>query len=111
MKRLLLLVFVTILYQANCQLLSGDIVDYGRPLLTETNFTLKGTKEGVVVYEIAVDLNGNVTSESLVSSMTTITSTPIQMDAKNYIKKLKFKSGTGYPKFQHAKVKITFVLQ
>jgi hypothetical protein len=42
--------------------------------------------------------------------MTTITSTPMQIDAKNYVKKLKFKAGTGYPKFQHAKVKITFKL-
>ena len=110
MKQLLLFGFIIFLQQANCQLISGDIVDYGRPLLTETNFILKGAKEGAVVCEIAVDLNGNVTSAIIDASMSTITSTPIQMDAKNYVKKLKFKAGTGYPKFQHAKVKVTFKL-
>ena len=110
MKQFLLFGFIMFLQQANCQLLSGDIVDSGRPLLTETNFILKGAKEGAVVCEIAVDLNGNVTSAIIDASMSTITSTPIQMDAKNYVKKLKFKAGTGYPKFQHAKVKVTFIL-
>jgi hypothetical protein len=90
------------------QLLSGDVVESHRPLLTETDFTIKGSKEGYVVYELAVDTKGNVTSETLVSSMTNIVSTPMKLDAKNMVHKFKFKEGP-YLKFQHVKVKITFV--
>lgn len=109
MKNSVTVIFVFSLHFCFGQLLSGDIVDVKRPLLTETNFTIKGTKEGVVVYDIAVDIYGNVTSETLVANMTTISSTPARMEARNLIKTFKFQPGTAYPKFHHVKVKITFV--
>ena len=90
------------------QLISGDVVDSKRSLLTETDFTIKASSEGVVVYELAVDKKGNVTAETLVGSMTTIKSTPMRLDAKNMVHKFKFKEGL-YPQFQHVRVKITFV--
>lgn len=109
MKKFLFVFFLTIVCQAYGQLLSGTLVDDHRKLLTETNFTLKGTKEGVVVYDLAVDIYGNVTSETLVTNMTTISSTPTRMEARNLVKTFKFQPGTAYPKFHHVKVKITFV--
>jgi hypothetical protein len=90
------------------QILSGDIVDFGRKLLTETDFQLKGLTSGEVVYDISVDIYGNVTAASLVKNMTTIKSTPLRMEAKNLIYKFKFEAGNGFPKFHHTKIKITF---
>ena len=109
MKNVLILICAFCANQAYCQLLSGSLVDDNRKLLTTTDFTLKGTKEGVVVYDLAVDIYGNVTSETLVVNMTTINSTPDRMAAKNLMKTFKFEPGTAYPKFHHVKVKVTFV--
>lgn len=109
MKKVLFIFFLASGLHTHAQLLSGTLVDDHRKLLTETNFTITGTREGVVVYDIAVDIYGNVTSETLVVNMTTISSTPARMEARNLIKTFKFQQGTTYPKFHHVKVKITFV--
>lgn len=110
MKSLLLIISIITCNTSFSQLLSGDLVESGRRLITETDFTIKGTKEGVVVYDISVDLKGNVTSAVLVGELTTIKSTPTQMDVKSYVNKLKFVAGNGYPKFHHATIKITVVI-
>ena len=110
MKVFLLIISLFSINISFSQLISGDLVQSGRQLITETDFTIKGTKEGVVVYDLSVDLKGNVTSAVLVGAMTTIKSTPTQMDVKSYVTKLKFVAGNGYPKFHHATIKITVVL-
>lgn len=110
MKILFAFAFLIGFQSINAQLISGDLVDANRRLLTESNFTIKGSKEGVIVYDLAVDVYGNVISQNLVANMTTVTSTPMRMDAKNYVSKFKFEPGTAFPKFHHVKVKITFVL-
>ncbi len=110
MKSLLLIIALIFINTSFSQLISGDLVESGRRLLTETDFTIKGTKAGVVVYDVSVDLKGNVTSAVLVGEMTTIKSTPTQMDVKSYVNKFKFVAGNGYPKFHHATIKITVVL-
>lgn len=109
MKKILSFLFIMAVQQVFSQLVSGEIVTSGRKLLTETNFTIKGSKEGVVVYDLAIDLQGNVISETLVTTMTTTTSTPLKMDVRNYLKTFKFEAGNGYPKFHHVTVKITVV--
>ncbi len=108
MKLIILSLFILSNSYSYSQILSGEIVDFGRKLLTETDFHLKGLTSGEVVYDISVDIYGNVTSSSLVQSMTTIKSTPLRMDAKNLINTFKFEAGNGFPKFHHAKIKITF---
>ena len=107
MKKIITFAFALSFQQVFSQLISGGVVDVNRRLLTSTDFTMKGTKEGVVVYDLAVDINGNISSETLVTSMTTIASTPVRMEVRNYLKTLKFEPGTSYPKFHHVTVKIT----
>ena len=108
MKKIILIVSFFSIQQLFSQVISGDIYNVGRRLLTETNFTLKGTKSGVVVFDISVDITGKVTSAVVEKSMTTITSTPMLMDAKNLINTYKFELGNGFPKFHHGLVKINF---
>jgi len=89
------------------QLMGGALVDEGRKLLTPTDFSIVSNKTGVLYFELAVDLNGNVTSERLMLEKTTITSTPTRVKAKEYVSTLKFEPGTYYPKFHKVVVKIT----
>jgi len=109
MRITLTFLFLLCINTSFSQLISGDIVSVGRRLLTPSTFTINGAKKGEIVYEISVDIYGNVTSSTLVQSMTDVVSTPLKMDAKNLINTLKFEKGNGYPKFHHAKVKITVV--
>lgn len=89
------------------QVLSGDLKDEGRKLLTPTNFIIEGRINGFAKYELAVDREGKVTSARLIE--TDIKSTPSQVDLRNYLVKLKFEKGTHYPQFHHAVVKFTVV--
>ena len=91
------------------QIISGEILDSGRKLITVSDFVIKSDRSGEVVYEIDVDIKGDVTSAIIVNSLTTIKSTPLKLDAKNLINTFKFEPGTFYPKFHHSRVKITFV--
>jgi hypothetical protein len=91
------------------QIISGEILDSGRKLITLSDFVIKSDRSGEVVYEIAVDIKGDVTSVIIVNSLTTIKSTPLKLEAKNLINTFKFEPGTFYPKFHHSRVKITFV--
>ena len=89
------------------QVLSGDLKDEGRKLLTPTNFIIDGRVNGYAKYELAVDREGNVTSARLIE--TDIKSTPSKVDLRNHIVTLKFEKGTYYPQFHHAVVKFTVV--
>jgi hypothetical protein len=109
MKIVFFVAFLLFSNSSFSQLISGDLVSERRRLLTETNFTLEGNSEGTVAYELAVDREGKVTSTLLKSELTTITSTPLKMEANNYLKGFVFEPGTYYPKFHHVIVKITFV--
>lgn len=105
MKIILILAFLCTFLGAQAQL-SGELVNSGRKCLTETDFTLSGSQEGVVKYILTVDSKGNVVSETLMKSETTVRSTPSIMKARNFVKTLKFEPGTAYPKFHEVKVLI-----
>lgn len=109
MKNVLIILCVMCLQQVFSQLISGPIVDSKRKLLTKANYILIGNKEGVIVYDLTVDIYGNVTSETIVQAMTTIISSPLKIEARNYVKEFKFESGKFYPKMHHVRVKITFI--
>jgi hypothetical protein len=109
MKKILTFIFILAVNYSYSQLLSGDLVEDNRKLLTKTDFRMEGSKQGEVVYDLAVDAYGNVTSSTLVSNMTTVASTPTRMEVRNYVNEFKFEPGTLYPKFHHVKVKITVV--
>ena len=91
------------------QIISGDIYNTGRRLLTETNFSINSIKKGEVVFDISVDIYGKVTSAVIDKSKSTITSTPMIMDAKNLVSSYKFEPGNGFPKFHHGLVRINFI--
>lgn len=109
MKTAIVLLISFFAFTSSAQLMSGDLVDEGRKLLTETNFTMMGSKQGEIVYELAVDRKGNVTSERLIEKETTVVSTPLRYGAKNYLRSFKFEEGTYFPEFHHVIVKITVV--
>ena len=99
-----------ILYpNVNAQLVSGAILDENRQMLTKTDFTLTGNYEGSMVFEIAVNIKGIVTSERLIAEKSTVKSTPAMIEAKNYLKSLTFEPGTYYPVHHHALVRVNFV--
>ncbi len=108
MKKVFYCIILTCSNFAFSQIISGDIANVGRRLVTETNFTIKSTKIGEVVFDISVDINGKVTSAVIDKSKTTISSTPMIMDAKNLVSTFKFEAGNGFPKFHHGLVKINF---
>ena len=91
------------------QIISGDIYNSGRRILTETNFSINSIKKGEIVFDISLDIYGKVTSAVVVKSMTSITSTPMVMDAKNLVSTYRFEPGNGFPKFHHGLVRINFI--
>lgn len=85
----------------------GEIFMDKRPIVKDIDYTLYYQKEGVLVFNIAVNTDGDVTSCELNSEKTTITSTPMKMKAKNRImQELKFEKGNGYPTFHRGYVQI-----
>lgn len=91
------------------QLLSGDLVNEGRNLVSEESFVKEGRYDGIVTYELAVDRTGKVTSARLIGDQTTISSTPVKIEVYKHLMQLKFEAGTHYPEFHHVVVKMTVV--
>ncbi len=108
MKKIFLVLSVLSIQQLYSQVVSGDIYNVGRRLISETNFTLKGPKIGEIVFDVSVDIYGEITSAVVVKSLTNVTSTPMIMDAKNLVNSYKFEPGNGFPKFHHGLIKISF---
>jgi hypothetical protein len=106
MRYFTLLSFFLVTQLALAQM-SGEIATDGRNLLTPFNYLLKGNHDGVITVEIAVNIDGNVTSVQVLRNETSIVSTPTQMMVKEEVKKLKFEKGYHFPKFHRAKLKIT----
>lgn len=106
MRYFALLCFL-IVAQCSVAQMSGEIVSEGRQMITPFNYLLKGNHDGVITVEIAVNIDGNVTSVQVLRNETTIVSTPTQMMVKEEVKKLKFEKGYHFPKFHRAKLKIT----
>lgn len=103
MRRLIFILLLSSSFNGNAQILSGGIVDEGRKLITETDFTFTGRVSGFVEYEVAVDRKGNITSVAL--GNTNIKSTPALHQVRSEIMKLKFEPGTYYPQFHHAVIR------
>lgn len=106
MKKIILLCLLSITFSAQSQLVSGDLVQEGRKLVSQCDFRLSGGAEGDIYYELAVDREGNVTSERLITERTTVVSTPTRMRAKQMASELKFEPGTHYPHYHHVVIKI-----
>lgn len=106
MKLTVLLILLSV-FPAYSQLVSGDLIQEGRKLISTSTFKVTGSTKGVIYYELAVDREGNVTSDRLLVDKTTVASTPTRMRAKTLVRELKFEKGTYYPQFHHVVVKVT----
>ncbi len=103
--------FICLSFVGNAQLLSGSLVDEGRKMVTTSDFTFKDLNTGTIVYELAVNRLGKVTSAKLVPAGTTISSTPTRVKVRNHLMGWSFQEGTYFPEFHHVKVKITVVTE
>jgi hypothetical protein len=105
MRLLITLSFLLSVFALNAQL-SGELKTDNRKLLTPFNYLVKSTTPGIAVFEITVDIDGNVTSATVLKDETTIRSTPTLMAVKNELLQLKFQKGYTYPKFHRGKVTV-----
>lgn len=90
------------------QILGGTAIDEGRKLLSPTNFTIESQYEGKIVYEIAIDRDGKVTSDRKIGEKSTLTATPPHIEAKKYLRSLMFTAGTNFPPHQHVTIQVNF---
>lgn len=88
--------------------LSGEIVDDKRVITSDIDYTITMPNEGKLVFDIAVDTKGNVTSCTFNRMESTINSARYKVEAKNRILTgLKFEYGNKYPQFHQGRVTIT----
>ena len=79
----------------------------GRKLITEAFFVQEGSVNGWAICDLSVDIEGNVTSSSIIES--NLKRTSAKMQIRNYVNTLKFEKGTHFPKFHRVTLKITLV--
>ncbi len=111
MKTAIVFIFMAFSSMAFCQLVDGPIVTDKRVLISTIGFKLIDNNEGVLFYELAVDITGKVTSATLVKEGTTVVSTPTKIKVRNHLMQLKFEAGTHYPQVHKVKVKVTTAKQ
>lgn len=89
--------------------LTGDIVRDGRKLLIGDSFMIEGNHTGTLVFDIAVNNEGEITAVKFVQSKSTVSSTPARIKAQQYITDWKFEKGTTFPKFHQGTITISMV--
>lgn len=109
MKQLFCIFMLLSTSSVHSQILSGQIVDDNRQMISTTNFTIESNYNGYVVYEIAVNPEGEVTSSRMIEEKSTVLSTPANMEVKSYLKSIVFEKGNHFPKYHHAIVKVMLV--
>lgn len=107
MKICTLFIVLLLASTSAAQIIEGALVTDGRKVLNNPTFLIEGMKDGWAKFELAVDINGNVTSVS--QKETNLRSTPATMLMRDHVKKFKFEAGTMYPVHHHVIVKITMV--
>lgn len=106
MKTLFLFVILITGNFAKCQVY-GEIFMDKRPIVKDIDYTFYYSREGTIVFNIAVNTDGDVTSCELNQEKTTIFSTPMKMKARNRVmQELKFEKGNQYPTFHRGFVQI-----
>ncbi|MES2800139.1 MAG: hypothetical protein V4638_08980 [Bacteroidota bacterium] len=108
-KFLLVSILVSQTFSSSAQLLSGDLVDEKRALVSTTDFKVQDPNSGEIFVLIAVNRLGEVTSAKIDLTATKVVSTPARIKAVAFAKKLKFQEGTYFPEFHHARIKVTLL--
>ena len=88
--------------------LSGQIEIDERPIVNDISYTLEMKERGKLVFDIAVDVNGKVTSCEWNKIESTINNYRYVHTAKNRIlSELLFEAGNRYPTFHRGQITIT----
>jgi hypothetical protein len=88
----------------------GDIFLDKRKVDQKIEFTINYSKPGKLIFDIAVNPDGKITSCTLNKSKSTIQSTSAVMKAKNKIMQhLHFEKGSKWPKFHRGFIQINTV--
>ncbi len=107
MKKIIAFVFLIMSSSMFAQL-SGELVLDQRKITSPISYQLDMSQSGTLVFDIAVNVEGKVTSCEWNKVESTINSNRYAHTAKNRIlTKLKFAPGNGYPTFHRGKVTIT----
>jgi len=105
--RNLLILFLFLISGTSFSQVSGAIQNDKRGITKDIEYTMNSSKSGILVYTISVNSDGDVTHCELITSRSTIKSTPLMMKGKNSIVgSLKFEKGSGYPQFHQGEVTI-----
>ncbi len=108
MKSLIILLFI-VGGSANAQVM-GDIATDGRAITTDIDYNLYRDTTGMLVFNIAVNMEGKVTSCAVNRDKSTLRSTPLLISAKNRILTgLSFERGYAFPKHHQGLVQINVV--
>ncbi|MCE3295334.1 MAG: hypothetical protein K0R65_1048 [Crocinitomicaceae bacterium] len=108
-KILVLFMFLLAGKFSQAQLISGELLDEGRKLVTPYTFTIKGKYKGIKYFELAVNREGKVTGVREEVKEDSFVSSPAKMIAEEELRQLQFEAGTYYPKFQQVLVRVEFV--
>ncbi len=90
--------------------LSGEIVKDGRKLTTKNGYVLQGKLDARIVFAIAVNSKGDITSAKVLGDESSTKDVQAQINARHYVMtSFKFEPGTWFPKFHQGKIAITLV--
>src|SRR5690606_13334969 len=104
---ILLLLFFTV---SGFSQIYGDLFMDKRGVAKEIEYTVNHSQPGKLVFDIAVDIDGNVTSCELNEEKSTITFSGAVIQGKNKIlQHLKFESGYQWPKFHRGYIQLNTV--
>ncbi len=92
---------------SKAQLIEGDALNDGRKLVNPVEFVIEGFEEGVLFYQITIDREGKVQAIQYLVEGSMYRSTPTDIRAKNFIKKLAFTPKSNAPLTQSVKLKLT----
>ena len=108
MKKLILLLFIA--YGSADAQVMGDLATDGRGITTNIDYNLESDTTGIIVFDIAVNMDGQVTGCKFNPEKSNLRSTPLLISGKNGILKgLSFEVGYAFPKHHQGSVQINVV--
>lgn len=108
MKKLIVLLFLAY-GSVNAQVM-GDLATDGRAITTDIDYNLEADTTGIIVFDIAVNMDGQVTGCKFNPEKSNLRSTPLLISGKNRILKgLSFEVGYAFPKHHQGVVQLNVV--